>query len=172
MALSVNQMDGVVQARFPAGETNPALGQSRIRRALVWIDDAATAGTAVGEKLALYVDATYMPNGVLVKAVNLLPGVAIAGDNTDYVSFLVASRPVGGGSGANIVTQTTKLTGGTGSMTAFVKYTGTVTGANARVIATSSITVAATKATSGKAITAAAGSDGDKFGIEIVYEIL
>ena len=172
MSLTVNQMDGIVPSQFPAGETNPAFGQSRIRRCIVWVDDAATAGTAVGEKIAIYADATYAPNGFLIKAVNILTNLAVTADDTNYATILVASRPVGGGSGANISSNTTKITGGLGNLTAFVKYAGTITGANALVIATSSITVAVTKAAGGVALTAAAGSDGDKFGIEIVYEIL
>lgn len=172
MALTPSQMDGITNARFPAGETNPAMTMGRLRRAVAWVDDAATAGTAVGEKLLVYADATYCPNGLLVKQVNWLPGVNVAGDDTDYATIIVNSRSANGSTAVSISTVTTKTTGGSGSLTAFVRYSAAITGANAYVGPGLSISVAATKAASGKALTAAAASAGDKFGIEVVYEIL
>lgn len=172
MSLSPNQQLGIQTGEAPVSNVVAMQAVEPIRRHTVWVTDSNTAATAVGEKEALYVDATYMPNGIQVLQVNWLPGLAVTAHASNNATVVVASRLSTGGTGATISTQTT-TSGGSGSLSAFVVYqAGVTTAANAFVAAGKSVTVKITKAASGVKMAAAAAAAGDLFGVEIVYQIL
>lgn len=172
MSLSPNQRIGIQTAEAPVGELANMQRVEPVRRVCAWLTDANTAATAVGEKEMLYVDSTYMPNGIKVLQVNWLPGLAVTAHASNNATVVVASRLSTGGTDATISTQTT-TSGGSGSLSAFVVYqAGVTTAANAFVAAGKSVTVKITKANSGVKMAAAAAAAGDLFGVEIVYQIL
>lgn len=173
MSLTPNQVLGHAVGQAPIGEVaNYPQRVEVIHRARAWVTDLNTANKAAGENMMLYIDSTYMPNGIKVVGVNWYPGLAVTAHATNNATVVVASRTAAGVAGSTISTQTT-TSGGSGSLVAHVVYAaGVTTAANAYVAAGYSITCKVTKANSGVKIAAAAASAGDLFGIEVLYQIL
>lgn len=142
-----------------AGET--AADAARIATSLVQriecpsFTDAATAGTAVTESPLVNFPAAMFPNGVKIVAATFTTPIAVMASDTTFATVTLASRNAAGGGSTTIGSQTTKITGGTGNITAFVAQPLTLTAANVIVPAGGSITLAVAKASTGVALTAA-----------------
>jgi len=114
----------------------------------ILVADAATAGTAVTETVIVQVQ-----RAGIAKAVRIATPIAVTAHDTNYATFTVAKR-TGSGSASTIASQTTKITGGSGNVTAFVPVTLTLTDANVVLAAGDVLTIAIAKASSGVALTA------------------
>lgn len=174
MSLSPNQIYGLSVGDAPVGEVaNYPVRVEQIHNKMVWITDLNTANKAVGECEILYVDSTYAPNGIKILRVDWLPGLNVTAHDTNYATVSVQTRTAAGAAGSTVSTYTTKITGGSGNLTAFVVYSpGVTTAANAYVAAGYSVTTKVTKASSGVKLAAAAAAAGDLFGVQITYQIL
>ena len=174
MSLTPNQTLGLAVGDAPVGEVvNYPQRVESVHRTRVWVTDLNTANKAVGECVALYVDPTYMPNGIQILGVRWLPGLNVTAHDTNYATVSVQTRTAAGVAGSTVSTYTTKSTGGSGNLTAFVVYSaGVTTAANAFVSSGYTVTTKVAKANAGVKLAAAAASAGDLFGIEFIYQIL
>jgi hypothetical protein len=133
---------------------------------VVLVADAATAGTAVTETVAVRLPTT---GGTyrFIEAYMCSP-IAVTAHDTNYATISVAKRLSTGASATALASQTTKITGGSGNLTAFAPaaLTNTATTADLEIAAASVITVAIAKAASGVALTAATSY----FAVAIVVE--
>jgi hypothetical protein len=115
----------------------------------VLVADAATAGTAVTETVIATV-----PVASRVVAVKVATPIGVTAHDTNYATFTVSKRTAGGGA-TSIASQTTKITGGSGNLTAFSPLSITPTASAVDLAANDSLTIAIPKAASGVALTAA-----------------
>lgn len=125
------------------------VSKSHYRTITVLVSDAATAGTAVTET-----PIGTLPNDAKVVAAYFKTPIAVTANDTTFATFTV-SRRTAGGSGTAIGSQTTKITGGTGNVTAFNPNPLTLTAANVQCSAGDELTLAIAKASTGVALNAA-----------------
>lgn len=77
--------------------------------------------TTVAEK-PVFVVPTHEANGIKVKGIRYTPRAAVTASDSDYATLTIAWRDGLGGGSTTVGTLLTKVTGGTGNMTAFVPY--------------------------------------------------
>lgn len=132
----------------------------------VQVNDAATAGTAVTETVVATFP--FASAGVKVLGCTFATPIAVTANDTSYATVTLASRDSAGANALTIGSQTTKITGGTGNITAFKPYSLTLTAANVIVPQGGCLTIAVAKASSGVALTAATST----VNVTVFYEEL
>lgn len=124
----------------------------RRRTVTIYVQDAATAGTAVTETVMLC-----CPAGGTIRVVSakVAAPVAIAADNTDYCTFTVSKR-TGAGSATSVSSADTRAAS-LNALAAFVPeaLTNSTTAADLDLAASDVLTFKVVKSGSGKAICAA-----------------
>ncbi len=170
MSLSPNQVAGITENALPDGNSAQAKTLSgRIVEFVLGIGDDATVDTA-SEVTAFVADSTYHPNGLKLLSAKIVPSIAVTASDDDYATVSVKVKTSAGVAVATYATQTTKVTGGLGSLTALNAYALTATAANYLVAAGNQVTVHLEKAGAGVAV---AGADGvDLLRVYIVAEVL
>lgn len=133
--------------------TDEAMLDHQINRRVVKVRlfDAATAGTAMTATSFWTNDTTISWKVVSAKVV---APVAVAADNTDYVTFLLAKVDSAGANSATVATADTRAAS-LNALAAFVPEALTLTDANVTILAGWTLNASVAKAGSGKAITAA-----------------
>lgn len=121
------------------------------RRERVRLFDAATAGTAM-TKTTFWTNDT----GITWKVISakVVAPIAVAADNTDYVTFTVSKEDSAGANAATVASADTRAAS-LNALAAFVPEALALTAANVEIADGWVLSVAVTKAASGKAITAA-----------------
>ena len=102
---------------------------------------ASTAGTRTFDQ------STSFP--MVVKAFKIITSGNVTADDTNYATVALVYNDGAGGSDTTIASKTTKITGGTGNLTAGIAYSFAITAANARIPAGSQVQVKVTKAGTG-----------------------
>lgn len=154
MALSVTNITNAIYGLFSkADATDETLIRNTITRRTVEarLFDAATAGTAMTET-CFFKNLTGA--SIRITAAWVVAPVAVAADNTDYVTFTVAQRTSAGASSATVASADSRAAS-LNALVAFAPEALTLTAANIIVADGAVLTVAVAKAGSGKAITAA-----------------
>ena len=118
-----------------------------------WNKDAAdgAAGTATAEH-AVFRNRTH---ALKVLGVTYIPDAALTGHDTNFATIIVRRRTALGADGGIVATQTTKLTGGSGTWVAFVPVAIPLAApVNVDLAAGQSLTVEIAKAAAGVAVPA------------------
>lgn len=128
-----------------------------------YVTDGGTAGTAQTET-AVWVNNTGVP--VKVTDLHVVTPVNVTASDTVFATFTAAYRTAAGGGATTIGSALTKVTAGTGNLTAFAPIDIVPTGGNQVVPVGGVLTVAVAKASTGTAIASATAQAYIQFTIE------